>query len=111
MEEHQHNLTDECLGRGINSFAIEYILDFMATWHGLTLTKDTTTILSGKYNGNPVRVTRLTCDIGDGEYFHEFEGTCEWRFKQAIDFIVEHYGWPSKADVIRDAVEEYEDQQ
>lgn len=96
----------------MNDTTLEYILDFLAAWHGLKwcLSKDDTTVMPEKHSGYPVQVTRISCEVGDGEYFHEFEGTRECRFKQAIDFIVDNFGWPCKSDVIRDTIEEYEDQ-
>lgn len=75
-----------------NDIILEYILDFLSNWHGFTysLTKDSET------------GTTTFRDPEDCLVFIEFNGERDERLKQAIDYIVEHYGWPDKSEIFRE---------
>ena len=70
----------------------EFILDFVSHWHGISH--------NVSVEKNKVTVTTFP-DFG--VEFHDFANA-----KEATEFIIKEYGWPSKADVIREAIEEVE---
>ena len=72
----------------------EFILDFVSHWHGI----------SHNVSVKKDKVT-VTMFPGFGVAFHDFANA-----KEATEFIIKEYGWPSKADVIREAIEIVEQQ-
>ena len=70
----------------------EFILDFVSHWHGI----------SHNVSVEKDKVT-VTTFHDFGVAFHDFANA-----KEATEFIIKEYGWPSKADVIREAIEQVE---
>ena len=70
----------------------DFILDFVSHWHGI----------SHNVSVEKDKVT-VTTFPDFGVEFHDFANAME-----ATEFIIKEYGWPSKADVIREANEEVE---
>ena len=70
----------------------EFILDFVSHWHGISH--------NVSVEKDKVTVTKFS-DFG--VEFHDFANA-----KEATEFIIKEYGWPSKADVIREAIEQVE---
>ncbi len=66
-----------------------YILDFISHWHGI----------SHQVSVEKEKVTILDYTDFGGE-FYDFASA-----KEAIDFIIKEYGYPTKADLIRQTKE------